>query len=729
VNVFQAIALLMTFVMLSTVGGILAAGLVIPVAAGASSITNGTTGAFSDLPTELEPGVLSEASYIYASDGTTLLARYYVENREVVPLDQISIHLQNAVIATEDRRFYSHGGVDPEGLARAAVKNATSEDTEGGSTLTQQYVKNVLIEKAKTAGDEAGIQAAKAGTIARKLREAKLAIALEKRMTKDEILAGYLNIAQFGASVYGVETAAKQYFGKSAADLSVIEAATIAGITQRPNTYDPIVYPEESERRRNIVLSLMYDQEYITKEEYDTARATPIADTLNPQTIQPGCEAAPGGSGYFCDYVTKVIRHNPVFGETEEERLELLYRGGLKIVTTINMGIQQVADEEVRIAVPQDNQYGFADAMTSVEPGTGKILAMAQNRDYSATANPPVGSTSVNYSADELYGGSKGFQPGSTFKTFVLAQWLREGRTLLTSVNAGPRTYTPSDFKATSCINFTGGGTWSPKNAEGRGSGTSTVLNATTKSINTAYATMSTMVDLCGVAEVATQVGFRPSITGTPVAVRMGMTLGSQETSPLSMAAAYATFASGGTYCDPIAILSVSADGQELPVPTANCHTALDTATANAVNYALNQVIAPNGGAPAARLAAHTGAGKTGTTNENRDAWFVGYTRTVSTAFWMGHPDNKQMNLQNVTIAGKPYSIIYGSTIAAPTWKRYMDRILNGNPDIPFEPIEQSKLGYIAPKPRPAPTQPSTPVPPSPEQPAPAAPPAPEAGN
>lgn len=707
VNVFQALALLVTFVLLAGVGGVLAAGLVIPVAAGASAITKGTTQAFNDLPTDLEPGPLSQASYIYASDGT-LLATFFEENREVVPLESISPYLQNAVISTEDRRFFSHGGIDPKGMTRAAVNNLMRKGTQGASTLTQQYVKNVLIEKANTAGDAAGVDEAQESSIDRKLREAKLAISLEKRMSKEDILAGYLNIAQFGLNVNGVEAAAKRYFGKSAADVSIVEAATIAGITQRPTAFDPTNDPAASERRRNVVLSNMYTEGYISKEEYEEARATPLVDTLNVQPIARGCAVA-GGAAYFCDYVTKVILQDPVFGETEKERKELLNRGGLTITTTIDLNKQAVADEELRVAVPVDDPHGIANAMVSVEPGTGKILAMAQNREFSTAQPAPDGSTFVNYSTDVTHGGSRGFQPGSTFKTFVLAQWLQEGHTLRETVNANRQSWTPTNIATPKeCVDLKGTKPWNPRNSDGAGTGMRTVLEATAKSINTAYASMSSQLSLCNIASMAKTVGFR-SADGADIELRLGMALGTQNTTPLAMANAYATFAAGGIYCEPIAILSVTnADGSEHAVPPANCRPVLDSATANGVNYALQQVLSPQGGAKASALASHTAAGKTGTTNENVHAWFIGYTPTLSTAYWMGNP-NEKVPMQGISIAGKPYKYVYGSSIAAPTWKRYMDKVLEGTPDVGFPAVGEAQLGK-APEPAPtaAPVDPGT---------------------
>ena len=340
VNVFQALALLLSFVLVAGIGGVLAAGLALPGVALANGATDVTAQAFDDLPTELDQPGLPEKSTILAADGT-LLAEFWDQNRIVVPLADISPMLQHAVIATEDKRFYEHAGVDPAGMLRAFIRNqASTGGQQGASTLTQQYVKNVLIEAAlaKDEGPErqAALEEAR-GTegsegIARKLREAKLAIALEKQMTKDQILEKYLNIAQFGIKVYGVESAAQYYFSKPAKDLTYLEAATIAGVTQSPSKWDPVKNPDAAQTRRNTVLRLMHEQGYITDADFDAGIATPLAATLHPQELKQGCAVAStviAGSGYFCDYVTKVIVNDPTFGATKADRAKLLYRGGL----------------------------------------------------------------------------------------------------------------------------------------------------------------------------------------------------------------------------------------------------------------------------------------------------------------------------------------------------------------------------------------------------------------
>ena len=307
VNAFQVLALLLSFVLVAGIGGVLAAGIALPGVALANGATEVTAKAFDDLPTELDQPGLPEKSTILASDGT-LLATFYDQNRVVVPLAEISPMLQHAVIATEDKRFYKHAGVDPAGMVRAFVRNqASTGGQQGASTLTQQYVKNVLIEAALAKDTKAEQQAAleeARGTegsegIARKLREAKLAISLEKKMTKDEILEKYLNIAQFGIKVYGAESAAQYYFSKPAKDLTYLEAATIAGVTQSPTKWDPVKNPEASQTRRNTVLRLMHEQGYISDADYTTGIATPLAETLRTAGSEAGLRRREHGRRRF----------------------------------------------------------------------------------------------------------------------------------------------------------------------------------------------------------------------------------------------------------------------------------------------------------------------------------------------------------------------------------------------------------------------------------------------
>ncbi len=727
VNAFQLIALLLAFVLVASVGGVLAAGLFIPAVAGAKAVTDTTIEVFNDLPTELDQKPLPQTSTIYASDGKTVLARFYDQNRTDVSLKEISPYMQHAMVAIEDKRFYQHGGIDVQGTLRALVNNATTSDTQGASTLTQQYVKNVLIQNALAESDPAkkaaALEAARGKTNERKLREAKLSISLEKNMTKDQVLEGYLNIAQFGLKVYGVEAAAEYYFSTTAAKLTPVQAATIAGITQRPGDYDPTLDPKESQRRRNIVLTDMYQQSYITKKQYDEASATPIKKTLkiSKAAVTNGCQPATAAA-LFCDYVTRVISNNDdgaftSWGKTSTARLDALKKGGYSIVTTIDLKDQKVATKKVRNAVPVGKKstttvddaghvekLQLESALASVEPGTGKITAMAQNRPFDASSRPIKNASSTNYAVDYNHGGSQGFQAGSSFKPYVLADWLKTGHTLYQTVNASRGTFSFYDFHS-SCGGFTRSSkVWSVRNSEGTEGGNIPVREATAASVNRAYASMATQLDLCDVGKTAVAIGWRGSnpgdITGGKIEVTPSMILGTQQTSPLAQASAYATFASGGTYCEPIAITVISnAKGKNVQVPSAHCDSnALDPQVANTINYTLEGVVKSGGTAPGNELAnGRTAAGKTGTANGSSSTWFVGYTPQLSTAVWVGNAE-APVWLKNVTVKGSKYATpdqrwLYGGTLAAPTWKAYMDEALAGEPNEAFSSPDSSLVG------------------------------------
>jgi membrane peptidoglycan carboxypeptidase len=698
----QLVALLLAFLLTAGAGGVLAAGLAIPLAAGASTATNTTVELFEEVPDELTPGPLSQASFVYAADGS-LLATFYAQNRIVVPLDEVSDAMKHAVIAIEDERFYQHGGIDPRGITRAVANNLAGKSTQGASTLTQQYVKNVLIDQAEQEGDPFGVLEAREDSVERKLREAKLSIALEKEMSKDEILQGYLNVAQFGTSVYGVETASHYYFDKSAKDLTPVEAATIAGVTKAPSQFDPTVNPEESQKRRDIVLNKMWSLGYISTEEYNEAISTPIADTLRVTPVKVGCQAA-DGAAFFCEYVIKEIMASPEFGETSSDRQELLYRGGLEITTTLDPAKQGAAEQQVTTQVPADNTAGLESAVVSVEPGTGKILAMAQNVPYDPSSDPEPGTTSVSYAADYAHGGSRGFHPGSNFKPFVLAEWLKTGRTLNQTVSASKVDRPQSAWHAT-CGNRFGGEPWGPANSEGNLTGNMSVLKATYLSVNTAYAAMSTQLDLCGIRNTAWDMGFRPTVnnqtrqpltnpTVDDILITPAMVVGTQNTSPLQLAAAYATIASNGTYCEPIAITKVTKpDGSEIKVPSANCDPdALPGNVAATMVYAMKNVLTI-GTAHGMELAGgRPAAGKTGTNQLSAQTWFTGFTPQISTTVWVGEASGETPHF-DINFQGRYIRTLYGSSIAAPLWRDYMNQATDGMPVEDFPAPDPALIG------------------------------------
>jgi len=693
VNLGQATALLVAFVVTAGAGGLVAAALMIPVVTVAKGTTDVTVTAFDGLPSELAIKPLPEKSTILAADGT-LLAELYTENRIVVPLEAIAPILQETVIAVEDKRFYEHGGVDPMGMLRAVVKNSTTESTQGASTLTQQYVKNVLIEAANSEQDRAAAADAREadGTegYSRKLREAKLAISLEKETPKEKILEGYLNIAAFGASVYGVEAAAEYYFGKPASDVNYLEAATIAGITKAPGRYDPAKNVDdltEPQRRRDTVLGLMLQQELISQEEHDAGVATPLANTLNIQRPKEACKMADtvvAGSGYFCDYVTKILMTDIVFGPDRQARKDNLYRGGLTITTTLDPREQALAKAAVEEWLPASSPDGLSTAFSVVQPGTGHITAMAQNWEYVPTGGENR-QTALNLNTDYEYGGSRGMQPASTFKPFTLMQWLKEGHSLGESIDGSRRSWPAKEFNAP-CTRLTdsGGKAWTPGNAEGGSWTTMSVLDATKNSVNSAYIAMGSKVDLCGMIAGAESVGIHRAVPRADGAVNLTVQpsniIGTEEVAPLTMSAAYAAFAADGVFCKPIAILSVrAASGEELAVPPADCTPAIEPHIAHAMTYALGNVW--NGTASKLGKTAYTSAGKTGTSSFNEHTWFAGYTPLRAAAVWVGYHDGTRQ-AKNIRVKGKTEKSIYGATIAGPIWRSFMDPAMEGQ-DVP----------------------------------------------
>ncbi len=408
------------FVLVSVVSGVLVAGLALPVVGSVGLVARTASDSYQAIPDVLMPPALPQQSILLAADGSRL-ATFYDENRIVVDIDAIDPQLQKAVVAVEDSRFYEHDGVDLRGTLRALATNSQSgQIQQGGSTLTMQYVKNVLLTAASTEEDR---QAAREQSVSRKLREWRLATGLEKRWTKQQILEGYLNIAYFGAGAYGAEAASRRYFGTSAAELTLPQAALLAGIVQQPVAFDPLRNPKSAQARRDVVLQRMLDQGYITTAEYGAAVATPIKKTLKPKRLRNGCSET--YAPYFCDYVYQVILNDPVFGETPEARESFLKEGGLVIRTTLDPKIQRETQKAVDAAIPRRDPSKKVAAAVFVEPGTGAILAMAQNRSYGVESKRGV--TSINYLVDKKYNGTIGLQAGSTFKAFTLIAALEKG--------------------------------------------------------------------------------------------------------------------------------------------------------------------------------------------------------------------------------------------------------------------------------------------------------------
>ncbi len=667
-------------VVLATVMGTLLAALVLPVVAGVGLGVRAASRGFSELPAELATPPLPEASKILAADGS-VLATFYDQNRVVVPLAAISPVMRQAIVAIEDSRFYQHGGIDIRGTLRAFVANQSGSAVQGGSTLTQQYVKNVLVEQATIDGDPQAAQAAMARSYLRKLRELRYAIGLEQRLTKDQILQRYLNIAYFGDGSYGVEAAARHYFGVHAADLSVSQAATLAGIVAYPSAYDPLAHPDASRARRNVVLARMAQLGYLTGTQATAAMAIPIG--VHPTATPNGCATAL--APYFCDYVLNVVRNDPAFGPTVTDRVRLLLDGGLTIRTTLDVRIQQAAARAVDQAVPTRDPSGLGAAIAMVTPGTGAIVAMAQNRTWGTDA--ARGQTMVSYAADAAYGGSNGFQPGSTFKIFTLASALTQG------IGLGTRILSPATRTFTGFTSCTNGAPFPPYTvSNSTGSGTFDLRTATWRSVNTYFVALEQRTGICAPARLAQAMGVTTA-TGAPLPPVPSLVLGSADVSPLVMANAYATFAAHGRYCPARAITSVTdRNGRLIPLPAPTCTQVLPATVADTVTSVLAGVIdGPDPGRTGARMSlGRPAAGKTGTTDNNYDVWFDGYTPELAAAVWVGDPGRvvdgvvTRIPLRSVTVNGRYYPEVFGLSLPGPIWRQAMGDALASTPITAF---------------------------------------------
>lgn len=682
-------ALILAYLMFCIAGGAVATGFFLPAVFGANSVAQGLTSTLKPEDLNFDLSDLPQQSRMYASDGTTVLATFYDQNRIIVPLKDISDLMQKAVVAREDHRFWEHTGIDPQGIARAFVQTYVKKgDTQGGSTLTQQYVKNILIDQAVQNDDPIGAYHAQEETIARKLREMLIAVELEKQYSKEEILQGYLNIAQFGKNVYGVETAAQHYFSKSAKDLNLVEAATIAAITKNPANFDPTVNPEESQHQRNITLDLMSQWGFIDKKETDAAKQIPIGDTLHVQNVPVGCQAA-GNAAYFCDYALHQIENSPEFGKTLKDRRNLIRRGGLSIYTTLDVNAQNAAQQAVEGQVPINDPSGLENILAAVRPGTGEVLALAQNRIYDVAGSDRT-RTSMNYAVDHADGGGTGFQIGSTWKPINFVAWLQAGR----SINE----YLPtSTAYAYSSIPGAGNvGVWHVQNSGGGTVNPETPLHALNMSHNTTQASMAQRIGLKAIADAATTLGYHDA-DGTDISKKTiwspAMLIGTNSASPLTMANVYATIAANGIACTPIALTKVTnSAGKEFSVPNADCHQAIPSNIAQTTAYAMNLNVT-QGGAKTAQLdGGRKTFAKTGT-NEQTGMTTGGFVPQVAAFTIVVDAENPSAGIHG-TINGVYRPTWYGMYIATPTWKSFMNAYLAsanipadnsyGNPDSQF---------------------------------------------
>jgi membrane peptidoglycan carboxypeptidase len=606
------------------------------------------------IATSLPPLVipqLPQYSTLLGADGA-VLARFNSENRAPVPLSQVAPILIKSLISSEDRTFFTNNGVDPRSLVRAVLADVEGRPTQGGSTLTEQYVKNILELQQGTGGHLDSIQL--------KVNEIVYARQLTRQLSKVQILDGYLNTVYFGSQAYGIEAAARRYYSVHASQLNLAQAAMLVALVESPTAYDPMSHPALARLIRNQVLHVTYVNHQISRAQELAAQASPL--DLKPSEPSTGCQAS--RVPYFCDWVSSELLTLPALGATPALRLATLQRGGLTIRTTLKPSDQAAAQAAAVSIVGDTNRVG--DAIVVETPGTGAITAMAQNRVYGLDTTK--NQTTLNYANSPS-------PVGSTFKAFTLSTALTQGVPLSTILPAG------ATYHSTTMNNPPGG---FYTNAEPSDGTNLTIAEATDGSVNTAFVQLEQMVGVLPIAKTARAMGLTSLPLSGPNAVTAkegSLTLGARGFTAIQMAGAYATLAAHGLHCTPHAIASVTlASGVTLRIPP-QCTQVLAPAVANTVTSLLAGVVT-SGTGTAAQIPGHTLAGKTGTTTNFGSAWFDGYTATTAMAVWMGDPRGITYPLYNV--AG--VAAVYGGTLPAAMFKTAMTPILAGQANVPIAP-------------------------------------------
>ena len=638
--------------------GTLIAGLVAPWVVGSGLVARSSADLLRPLPSALGDSVLPGNTVVLAADGS-LLTFFYRDNRTPVASDRIAPVMKQAMVDIEDARFYEHHGVDLEGTARALVSNLLAGTVrEGGSTLTQQLVKQTLLQAAGTAEDR---QAATEQSVGRKLREARLALAMEERYTKDQILTRYLNLVYFGEGAYGVEAAARRYFGVAAADLDVPQAATLAGLVQTPTADNPITDPVRATVRRNQVLERMHRQGHLSAADLASLSAQPMATAPAPPPPN-GCVGAVLG-GFFCDFLQKHLTQ--ALGIPQS----VLETGGLTIRTTLRPDIQTSGDAAVVKTQPMGAP--LAAIFTAVEPGTGHVQAMSVNRRFGYDVNDPA-QESVNLNV------AAGQGAGSTYKVFVAASALEQG---IPPWN----TITTSD-PYTSHVYKDGFAPYTVQNA-GRYPPTLTMVEALIRSSNTYFVALEDQLgSVEGPVRMAQRMGLfsLDPVADQVVAENRGsFTLGAEATSPLALSSAYSTTAARGTQFDPTPVTEIldatgkrlQVDGHSVDVGDHCTPEAMPPAVATTLNQILlGDVGLPIGTGSRARVPGHSVAGKTGTSQNRYSIAFIGYTPHYTASVMVLNPKHNQD-------VGT-----YGGGYAAQIWHDAMAPIVSAGPDDPFPP-------------------------------------------
>jgi membrane peptidoglycan carboxypeptidase len=678
---------LVTFAVVSMLAGLMLAGLALPLAGTVGLTVKAAADHFEDLPDDFQSPVLPQRTSVLAADGSVIAQTWgNYGNRIVVPMASINPDMPHALVAIEDSRYYQHGGIDIKGTVRAMFRDAQgSGDTQGGSTITQQYVKNVLLLEAGT--DKAKQQAAIAETFARKITELRYAVAVAQQLSKDQILERYLNLVYFGDGTYGVQTAAQQYFSTTADKLSVTQAALLAAIVNSPTLYDPFAHPQAALARRNVVLDKMASPalNYLTPAQAAQLEKTPLG--LDPTTVYSGCISAARSAAFFCNYVYTTFLNDPDYGPTGAAREALWELGGLTVHTTMDPTDQAAADTAIsHRTYPTDK---VASALAEVEPGTGRIKAMAQSKPMGIG----TGETYINLAGDPAHNGAGGYQAGSSFKIFVGLAALNQGIDPSRSVDAISPLTGLGGTQVAACVNGETSIAWPGDYAPTNDDLAEHVVpmdQAYWWSVNTYFLILETQTGLCAPATLAQSMGVTKDDdtgTGQPLDQYASFTLGTNLITPIEMAAAYATVAAQGIYCTPYVITGVTAlSGKQYKGQTQSCKQVLNPNVANELTSMLEGVLTqPGATAQGEGLSGgHVAAGKTGTTDSSVATWFDGYTPQLATAVWTGFitPNTKAGDyMGNMTVGGTYYGgEIFGATISAPIWQAAMNGALANQP-------------------------------------------------
>ncbi|WP_027930457.1 transglycosylase domain-containing protein [Amycolatopsis thermoflava] len=688
------------FLAFCAVAGVLVAGVVAPVALGAGVLSNQVADAVDGISATLANSEQPLVTTVTDRDGTPI-ATLFDQYRLPVTADEIAPAMKAAIVSIEDRRFYDEGGVDVKGMVRAALHDSSGGSTQGGSTITQQYVKNYLINVVDR-NDRAAQLADQADTIARKLREAKIAVQLGQTVSKEDILTGYLDVVEFTGNVYGVGAAAHAYFGTTPDKLTVPQAALLAGMVNNPNLYNPYTHPDQARQRRNLVIDAMVSTKTLTPADGAAAKAAPLGVLPDgPDVPSSTCFGAAPDAGFFCQYAESYLIQA---GFTADQ----LETGGYTIRTTLDPVVSRIAKNAVDANVPT-TQDGVANTFAVVRPGQAghEVLAMVANRDYGT--DPARGETSTNIVA----GAGNVFGAGSSFKIFTSAAALESGKAGLD---------TPLPNQAGQCFTQPGANRYTqPYCVQNDGVGYPdpiSLRDGLATSPNVAFVNLEQQVGMPAVLDMARRLGLRNTLATNDAGAKpdpssanpqyslpqsqyfqdkLSFTLGNSPVSPLEMANVSATLMSGGTWCPPNPVLSVTDRyGHDVPVRQQACEQVVPPGLADSLLNGLSQDTVSGTSAAAAAAAGwhHADFGKTGTTQQSESVAFVGGVDdyAVSSMVFADGPHPAEICPGTPVHLGSCGHGAFGGTVAAPPYFHAMSQILGNRPDIPIPPADPAYL-------------------------------------